>query len=209
MKSIKSLVGPLVGGIGILAGFGMMLVGCSDDNSNKSAAKTPTAEEIAACCGNDNGSKAYKECVENYKGSSDSQICMAHDIDQPDVYGPPPSEINDTQPTAEEIKKCCGEDNGSDEYKECVENYTGSSDSKVCMVHDIDQPDVYGPPPSEINDPEPTEEEIKECCGDEDESVKYKKCVEELTKSGNCDINEASDPTYGMPDIPPDEQPDA
>ncbi|MBO4350961.1 MAG: hypothetical protein J6A01_08460 [Proteobacteria bacterium] len=205
MKSIKSLVGTLLGGIGILAGLGMLMTGCDEDDKTTDTNAEITQDQLDKCC---KTADDYDACVKDYKKNG---VCSNNEIPPTDLYGPLYTEygpIHAEEPTAEEIKECCGEDNGSDKYNECVENYKGSSDSKVCMAHDIDQPDVYGPLPSEIDEPQPTEDEIKECCGDDDESVKYKKCVEELTKSGNCDIHEASDPTYGMPDIP-DEQPDA
>ncbi|MBO4350962.1 MAG: hypothetical protein J6A01_08465 [Proteobacteria bacterium] len=222
MKSTKSLISSILGGIGILAGFGMLLTGCSDDDDKKPTVEITKAQLDQCCKDADN----YEACVKDYQTNG---VCSGYKepgpvaeygvppIDEPVEYGPidaPEYGTIDPGPTPEEIADCCGEDNGSEEYKECVADYKKSGacahhqDEPVPEYGMIETP-MYGMPddPTPVN---PDDEKIKECCGDDNGSDEYKECVEDYQKAGTCvkqpepPIPEYGmpEPMYGMPDDP-------
>ena len=225
MKSLKTLVGTLLGGIGILAGFSMLMTGCSDDDKDKTPTQEITKAQLEKCC---KDADNYEACVKDYQENgvcsgfidpgpvSDYGVPPIYEpveygpIDAPD-YGPIDPGI---EPSPKEIAECCGDDNGSDEYKECVENYQKSG---ACPPHHDDPVPEYGMPDTpeygmpDVPTPVPDDVGIKECCGDDNGSDEYKECVADYKKAGECALHDEDPvpdygmidpPMYGMPDDP-------
>ncbi len=195
MKSIKSLVGTLLGGIGALAGFGILMTGCGDDGNSGKATQEITKAQLEECCGTDANSTTYEACVKNYQTngvcSNDIDPGVTTDYGVPDpltpvVYGPAPFK-------PDEIEKCCGEDDGSNKYKQCVESY---KESGKCENPDEPIYTEYGP----------SVDPIEECCGKDDGSKKYKQCVESYKESGKCENPDEPIYTEYGPSIDPIEE---
>ena len=64
MKTLQSLVGTLLGGIGMLAGFGMLMTGCSEDDKTTDTNAEITQEQLDKCC---KTADDYDACVKDYK----------------------------------------------------------------------------------------------------------------------------------------------
>ena len=88
--------------------------------------------EIKECCGNDDGSDFYKNCVADLEKTGNCHMNQT-------VYGPPPVD-------EKALKECCGDDDGSEEYNACVQNY---KEFGGCVMIEEPTPSVYGPPPSQ------------------------------------------------------------
>ncbi len=152
----------------------------------------PTAEQIQECCGYDNGSKAYKECVENYIDVNNKPKCSHSEPIA--IYGPDPTwccgpKWNDCSDIyfhggdctsgidPSESEACCAqtEDPGA-----CVLDFIKSKG--VCSYIDNPPQPVYGMP----DDP-PIDEPVSvwDCCemnnGHEDEI-----CVQDYEQTGTC-----------------------
>lgn len=78
--------------------------------------------------------------------------------------------------TQEQIKDCCGDDDGTDAYAKCIQNY---QENGVCS-HEVDPDPIayYGPAPT------PIDEGIQNCCGDKT-GQSYEDCVKDYKANGN------------------------
>lgn len=85
-------------------------------------------------------------------------------------YGPRPS-------TAAE--KCCGDTLGlsSDLYSYCLTQYEKINECDRVKL--TEQPSVYGPAPV-------TENEIKECCGEDKQAEGYNECISDIHNTRTC-----------------------
>ncbi len=119
--------------------------------------------------------------------------------------------------TQEQIKDCCGDDDGTNAYAKCIQNYQKNG---VCSKEKEPEPIAYyGPAPTPV-----PEKDIADCCSDKadtdyldcankfnnycddkqfSESMSLEACVAEFKKANKCDVME---PVYGMQPLPvPDE----
>ena len=136
---LKDCLKFFVGAIGTIAGIGLLSTGCDDGDSGNSNNRLSQAE-IQKCCGADNGSNEYMECVKDY---SSNGVCSSqkenHDL--PAYYGPNPY-------ASQEVIDCCGADSSADGWQACADDYIANG---VCADKPIDEPlpTYYGPDPVE------------------------------------------------------------
>ena len=227
MKSIKTLMGMVAGGIGMLASFGLFLAGCDDDNSSECdldqykvngvcTAKDPSNTvdaKLKECCGDDDGSAQYKACVSDYKASG---ACSGKQEPIYTEYGPAV-----VTPSEAEIAECCGDDKKADGYDACVQSY---KDSGICsQTKPIDiEPTIYGPAPSaccgegnedtacghiffntSVCSKDEGNEGLEACCGEKTGSD-LRTCVNDYVKNKVCSGQEGPgdlQTDYGMPPL--------
>ncbi len=173
MKLFQTLVSSVLGGVGAIIGFGVLLSGCTDDDNDKKPTTVISTQDLKNCCGSDESSDAFANCVKSYQ---ESGICHSENPNDPHnnvtYYGPAPVDPD------KDLAACCGKDDGSKEYSACVENYKANNGCGEVSVK-------YGMPQID-------EDAMKACCGDD------KKCMEDFIASGEC---HAVAPVYGMPEI--------
>ena len=139
----------------------------------------PTTAQIEECCGFDDGSTDYKECVENYKDVNNPPICSHSEPIA--IYGPDPT-------------WCCGP-----EWDECSNTYFNGggctsgidpSESEACCAQAEDPGacvlDFIKTKKCPTDIVEPTDKEIEDCCMMSD----YKndaECEKKYKETGVCD----------------------
>ena len=133
-----SRIGKLISSLGALTGIGLFMTGCHESAHYETAAVT--VAEVEACCGTDKNSQDYNDCVQSYKANGVCSTPVKPDDPVP-LYGMP----EPIPPTPDQLKECCGQNDGSSEYKACVEDYTDINKPHTCRDL-VDEPDPPSPP---------------------------------------------------------------
>ena len=128
---------------------------------------TPTQEDIQECCGNDDGTSLYKQCIDQFDPLNDVIFCIGSDPndDLPAIYGPIPERCCDN--TSANDDTCnfiydntgvCPKDPGNEGLVDCCEGITDPEELNICVkdyvnygscldIDDVPPDPVYGPDP--------------------------------------------------------------
>ena len=123
MKSLKSLVGMVLGGVGALTSISVLMNACTEDQEDKPLVEV-TTDEVEACCGADKNSPDYMYCINRYIYTGN---CI----------------------TNTHLENCCGTRASNDDYSSCVRDYlqagycANRDDVPAPLYGMIDDPDEF------------------------------------------------------------------
>ena len=113
MKSLKKLIGTVIGGIGALVGTSLMLSGC-DEGADQVVAYYGPLPAVDCCVSTLKLKDSDLDyCMEQY---SKINKCDAAQLTRVAVYYGPAYDLAD-------LKACCGEDETAQGYNECFEDF--------------------------------------------------------------------------------------